>query len=658
MTPEPTQTESAIPSQAKPSSMGPRLGYSRIAILLLSALFSLSASAAILNSNGSASDTQAKIDMASNGDTVRLPGSGSYVWSSQVGMPSSKYITLDLNGSTITLSGSSGAFYIAAHATGNNRVTNGAIVRGTGYGQFNGPFNIEDERGQAGVIVDNITFSGPYVIIDMNGRGPGVMYNCTFIGLEWAQEFIHILGWGPSSEFGWQNDSGASLAGSGNIFYIENCSFTGVNSNGSAWIQGYYGCRVAIRHCLFTQASIDMHGTPGAIGARWWEVYNNTWTKNGSGWLGCNMRAGSGVIFNNVGTTTAEIGLVEEDSGYPAKYQIGRGLNQVSDPAYIWNNTRIDIYPNGGDAPPQPNMVLANRDYYQSQRPGYTPFVYPHPLASGSGAPPPLPPPPASPIISVTGGSQDFGTVQVGLSSDRSLTVQNIGTGTLVGTATTTLPFSIISSGSYSLGPNQSQVVTVRYSPLTSGVSNAVATFTGGGGASVALTGSAVPTSGLPQPTLPALSWESTAGVVQSPFVANSTYISQPLETLNPSAGGQATYDFEITDPGDYIISADVNAPSNGANSFYVNIDSQPTAPTMIWDTPITAGFANATVSWRGNGSDGNNQFSPKIFSLSAGVHRLIIRGREANVQLGRITISPLSSQPQAPSNLRVLPEQ
>ena len=270
-----------------------------------------------------------------------------------------------------------------------------------------------------------------------------------------------------------------------------------------------------------------------------------------------------------------------------------------------------------------------------------------------SGTPPPATPPPATPppatnpVISVTGGSQDFGTVQVGASADRNLTVQNIGTGTLVGAATTTQPFSIVSGGSYSLGSNQSQVVTVRYAPQAAGVNTGTVTFTGGGGASVALTGSALAGSGSPRGPLPGLSFESTAGVLQTPFVASAGYISQPVETLSPSTGGQATYDFQITAAGNYTISALVNAQNNGANSFYVNVDAQPTDPTMIWDIPVVSGFTNAVVSWRGTGTDGNNQFSPKVFSLSAGVHRLIIRGREANVQLGKITISPVATPPQ-----------
>ena len=244
--------------------------------------------------------------------------------------------------------------------------------------------------------------------------------------------------------------------------------------------------------------------------------------------------------------------------------------------------------------------------------------------------------------------------MQVGTSADRNVTVKNIGTGTLTGAATTTQPFSIASGGSYSLGSNQSQDVTVRYAPQAAGVNTGTVTFTGGGGASVVLAGSALSgsgssgsgSSGSGSSALPGLSWESSAGALQSPFVASAGYISQPVETMSPSTGGQATYDFQITNAGNYTISAIVNAPTNGANSFYVNVDAQPTDPTMIWDLPVASSNTNAVVSWRGTGSDGDNEFSPKVFYLSAGVHKLIIRGREANAQLGKITISPAATQP------------
>jgi regulation of enolase protein 1 (concanavalin A-like superfamily) len=93
-----------------------------------------------------------------------------------------------------------------------------------------------------------------------------------------------------------------------------------------------------------------------------------------------------------------------------------------------------------------------------------------------------------------------------------------------------------------------------------------------------------------------------------------------------------------------------VNTPSTAANSFYVNVDTTPTDPVMIWDTAVTTGFVKQTVSWRGNtntaGTPGAGQFTPKIFNLTQGTHQLIVLGREGGAQLSTITISPASVLP------------
>jgi len=137
----------------------------------------------------------------------------------------------------------------------------------------------------------------------------------------------------------------------------------------------------------------------------------------------------------------------------------------------------------------------------------------------------------------------------------------------------------------------------------------------------------------------------ATSGTITAPFIATDNTISQPAYT-SVTAGGRAVYSFTIGATGDYLVSALVNAPDDGANSFYLNIDAEPTDSTMIWDIPITSGLTEQTVSWRGNGTHKVNQFAPKVFNLSAGTHQLIVRGREANCQLGQITISPVMLLP------------
>jgi hypothetical protein len=131
---------------------------------------------------------------------------------------------------------------------------------------------------------------------------------------------------------------------------------------------------------------VDQHGTPGMIGARWWEIYENTFyvVQNGSQSDYVMVRAGSGVIFNNHKTGypcvygCGNIGLREEDTGYPALYQVGRGKNQALDPAYVWGND--STMPVGSGS----SNVQVNRDYYLTQKPNYTPYTYPHPLISGT----------------------------------------------------------------------------------------------------------------------------------------------------------------------------------------------------------------------------------------------------------------------------------
>jgi hypothetical protein len=150
------------------------------------------------------------------------------------------------------------------------------------------------------------------------------------------------------------------------------------------------------------------------------------------------------------------------------------------------------------------------------------------------------------------------------------------------------------------------------------------------------------------------LTFQASSGTLTLPFSLTGNYISQLITTTVISLAGEALYNFTITNAGNYVIQAQVNAPGDSANSFYVNIDAQPVDPTMCWDIfPFTSGFENRLVSWRGAGSDTNNQFIPKIFSLTAGAHQIIFAGREAGTQLQSFSLLQL---PATPQNLRVLP--
>jgi len=253
-----------------------------------------------------------------------------------------------------------------------------------------------------------------------------------------------------------------------------------------------------------------------------------------------------------------------------------------------------------------------------------------------------------NPIIALTSTILSFGSLPVGTTTNLTMTVRNAGAGTLSGSATASLPFSIVSGGTYSLGSNQSQVVTFRYAPTSAGSHSQSVSFSGGGGATLSLSGSSwAPLSGN--------SFAAIAGTITSPFVVNAGgYISQASETTL-AASGRAVYGFTVTNAGSYLITAMVNAPDASANSLFLNVDAEPADPTGIWDVPATSGFESRTVAWRGTGTDTVSQFNPKTFTLAAGTHQLIVRGREANVQVSQFAIVKI---PEAPSNLVAIPAQ
>jgi uncharacterized repeat protein (TIGR02543 family) len=73
------------------------------------------------------------------------------------------------------------------------------------------------------------------------------------------------------------------------------------------------------------------------------------------------------------------------------------------EPCYSWNN----IDPTSGrqmDIVAQQPSIKSGRDYFnRTPKPGYTPFVYPHPLVNGvSSTPTPTPPPTPPPTVQVT----------------------------------------------------------------------------------------------------------------------------------------------------------------------------------------------------------------------------------------------------------------
>ena len=142
-------------------------------------------------------------------------------------------------------------------------------------------------------------------------------------------------------------------------------------------------------------------------------------------------------------------------------------------------------------------------------------------------------------------------------------------------------------------------------------------------------------------------------------FTITSNYLSQSTETSDPTQGNQALYWFNITNAGNYVILATVNCPNSGADSFFLNIDSQPTTKN-IWDIyPPTTGWTNVYVSWRGANSKTNDQYSPVVFSnLKVGAHELVLVGREAGAEISWLVVTNYSGATQPPPSpaIQVVP--
>lgn len=411
-------------------------------------------------------DIQACITIAHNGDTILVPASAGVSYSTPVSIPSTVCVTINgQNGVTIT---SQIGFVINESATCESRVT-GFTFSGGSSGPPSSSTNIIVNGGAFASRVDHNTFNATgvqiYIIVNSIDQSTGQSYptvidhntfSCGYTA-QAACEAIHNQGAvNASLQVGWVNNVSP---GGPNMVFIEDNTFnqTGANNfNQISAVEQFYGSQTVIRHnTLNFCAQLDAHGTATFTGARWWEIYNNQFNNNNfSCPTNMQLRGGTGVVFNNVsdGTSTNStpcspacfIDIFNENgstSTWPNEWQVGSGINGNTNghvscpgplnnaPAQLWNNTNLPV----GGAGPVPT-VLINRDYFVSaSQPAtinweeaasdtcstvynYAPYIYPHPLVSGSSS------------ITISGAS-DFGNISQGtLSGWESLTLTNTGT--------------------------------------------------------------------------------------------------------------------------------------------------------------------------------------------------------------------------------------
>ncbi len=397
----------------------PRHILSIMAAVIIGFVISAEVHAATINAGScSQANTQAAINSAASGDTVNIPA-GSCTWNTTVTIPSTKRIALQGAGidlTVITFSTAGGtAFDLSksgSRLTGFTLREGSILVDGSNW-------RIDHCKLQFSSWSDGIAARS---IDTVNGLHPtGVIDHCVLNNMR-----VLVTG----TNFG-LNENGTQHAmwarplglGSNNAVFVENCTFNGVNDSINA-IDANYGGRFVFRYNTLNDIYVEAHSVQGNNrAARSWEIYNNTFNQVSKAmWVPMFLRGGTGVVFNNTLTgawTDPRIALdnVRDcesretsgkcdgsspwdgnqpgGSGYPCRDQIGRSTDsylwtasnpyppQTLDPAYAWNNklgaNDVPFFHHNNCA----NHIQLGRDYYNTVKPGYTPYTYPHPLIQG-----------------------------------------------------------------------------------------------------------------------------------------------------------------------------------------------------------------------------------------------------------------------------------
>jgi hypothetical protein len=206
----------------------------------------------------------------------------------------------------------------------------------------------------------------------------GVIYRNTFTDMYYLERRGGGLGYGVAV-YGAGAWPPLSFGSAQNVFIEDNTFIRNrhaVASNNGARYVFRYNTIIDNRE---NAAAVDAHGW-GFFprGSRQYEIYENTVKNAVPRYGGVLPRGGDGVIFNNrfSSNVTYEI-LLTNERGCTGTYPLPDQIREL----YIWNNTLIEghsagIFVQSGCG----SVIQLNRDYFTTQRPGYRPYPYPHPL--------------------------------------------------------------------------------------------------------------------------------------------------------------------------------------------------------------------------------------------------------------------------------------
>lgn len=218
--------------------------------------------------------------------------------------------------------------------------------------------------------------------VNAGGLCSGVVDHCLFV--DNFKPAINNMGYGVVV-YGpgyWRED--LEPGGPGAVF-IEDSEFIGsrhaVASNNGAW---YVFRHNHVHENAKTQA-IDAHGHGygSKVGTQYVEVYGNIVEAPRINATAMLFRGGGGVVFDNtirdharaIGLTLDFDSKIDWSAPYPIDWQVHD--------FWVWGNTLdgepVDPFVPGRSA----EHIKLDRDYHPGPKPGYEPYAYPHPLATG-----------------------------------------------------------------------------------------------------------------------------------------------------------------------------------------------------------------------------------------------------------------------------------
>ena len=361
------------------------------------------------------------ITAAADGDTVNIPACGATVWTSSINVNKAINISgAGMDATNIALSG--GGFISFSGSSAGNKVAQlgNLTVSGSGSDGFievNASYRFRLHHMKIGDVANRaILITGAYGVIDHMQFTTVDGYNA-----------VQVLGGSTTPTGQW---SQAMNFGSPNQVYIEDSSYTASTCVTSLGIfDGFNGSRLVFRHNTVTNWSGYVHGYDSASeSALQWEIYDNFFDMQKTN---CGiprmlfMRGGTGYVYNNTMHLTDSYNLYDPkflslyyyrstesqqgsicngsasvdqnlpgQNGYLCFQQPGSGGPglHTSVPVYEFNNVGTGNMPANLQLSSESSHVVAGRDFFNdTQKPGYVPYTYPHPLTGVSGAIPTAP---------------------------------------------------------------------------------------------------------------------------------------------------------------------------------------------------------------------------------------------------------------------------